>query len=85
MLPHESRADVSVHGFWNWSTTALFCILIVNLDSGSYLRQIHAKALEIAEKEKKDKYLRSCLKRRCYFTLMVYSVNGILGTEAVAT
>ena len=56
---------------------------IVNLDTGSYLRQTSAKALATAEKEKKDKYLHPCLEHRRYFTPMVYSADGIPGTEAV--
>ena len=38
VLPAESRADVSAHGFWKQDTTAMFDIRIVNLDVGSYLR-----------------------------------------------
>ena len=49
-VPDESQADVSVHGFWKWGTTALFYMLIVNLDAVSYLRQTSAKALATAEK-----------------------------------
>ena len=62
-LPDESRADVSVHGFWNWSTTALFEMRIVNLYVGSYMRQTPEKPLAMAEKELNDKYLQSCLDR----------------------
>ena len=36
-VPAELRADVSAHSFWNWGTTAMFDIRIVNLDAGSYL------------------------------------------------
>ena len=36
-VPDESWADVSVHGFWKWGTTAIFDMQIVNLDAGSYL------------------------------------------------
>ena len=75
--------DVSVHGFWKWGTNALFDIQIVNLYVGSYLRHTSTKALERAEKEKKDKYLHTCLERRRSFTPMVYSADGIPGTEAV--
>ena len=38
VLPAESRADVSAHGFWKRGTTVMFNIRIVNLDAGSYLR-----------------------------------------------
>ena len=42
------------------------------------------KALEKAEKEKKDLYLQACLERRRTFTPMIYSADGITGTEALA-
>ena len=42
------------------------------------------KALEKAEKEKKDMYLQACLERRRNFTPMVYSAGGIPGAEALA-
>ena len=57
VVPIESRADVSAHGFWKWKTTAMFDIRIVNLNAGSYLRMTPEKALAKAEKEKKDLYL----------------------------
>ena len=38
--------------------------------------------LAAQEKEKKDKYLRSCLEQRKDFTPLVYSVEGIPGREA---
>ena len=80
----ESWAGVSVHGLWKWGTSALFYIQLFNLDEGSYLRQTSSKAPETSENEKKDKYLHPCLERRCSFTPMVYSVDGIIGIEAVA-
>ena len=83
-MPDESHADVSIHGFWKWGATALFDMIIVNLDSGSYLHQTSEKALAMSEKEKKEKYLQPCLGRRHSFTHMVYSVDGIPRTEAVA-
>ena len=57
---------------------------IINLYAVSYLRQMHVKALLMAEKEKKEKFVHPCLERRRSFTQMVYSADGILGTEAVA-
>ena len=44
-------ADVSAHGFWKRGTTAMFDIIIVNLDAGSYLHMTPEKALAKAEKE----------------------------------
>ena len=48
-----------------------FDMRIVNLGTGSYLRQTSAKALATAEKDKKDKYLQPCLELRCTFIPMV--------------
>ena len=57
---------------------------IVNLDAGSYLCQTSVKALSAAEKEKKYKYIHTCLEHRHNFTPMVYSVDRNPGAEAVA-
>ena len=84
VVPAESRADVSAHGFWKRGTTTMFDIRIVNLDAGSYLRMTPEKALAKAEKEKKDLCLQACLKSRQTFTPMVYSAEGIPGAEALA-
>ena len=45
VVPAESREDVSAHGFWKRGTTAMFNIIIVNLDAGSYLCMTPEKAL----------------------------------------
>ena len=58
VVPAESGADVSAHGFWKRGTTAMFDIRIVNLGTGSYLRMTPEKALAKAEKEKKDLHLQ---------------------------
>ena len=71
VVPAESRADVSAHGFWKRGTTAMFDIRIVNLDGGSYMRMTPEMALAKAEKEKKDFYLQACLERRRTLTPMV--------------
>ena len=82
-VPDDSAADVSVHGFWKWGTSALFDMQNFNLDSGSYLHQTSAKDLATAEKGGNYKYLHPCLKRRRSFTPIVYSVDGIPETEIV--
>ena len=62
----------------------MFDIRIVKLDAGSYLRMMPEKALANLEKEKKDLYLQACLEHRRTFTPIVYSADGILGSEALA-
>ena len=83
-VPAELRADVSAHGFWKWETTAMFDIIIVNLDVISYLCMTPKKDLVKADKYKKDLYLQACLERRRYFDLMVYSTDGIHKEEELA-
>ena len=62
----------------------MFDIIIVNLDAGSYLSMIPEKTLAKAEEEKKDLHLQARLDRRRNFTPMVYSVDRIPGSEALA-
>ena len=81
----KSQADVTIRGFWNWGTSALFDMQNFNLDAVSYLLQMSVKYLETADKEKKDKYPQPCLERRHTFTPMLYSSNRIVGKYAVAT
>ena len=83
-VPDDPRADVFVHGFGNWVTSALFDMWIFNLDAGSNLRQTSEKALETAEKENNDKYVHPCPERRHSFTTILYSADGISETESVA-
>ena len=82
-MPDESQADVSVHGFWRWVTSAFFIMKIVDLDAGSYMHQTSAKAMAMAEKGKNYKYLHSCLNHKHSFTHMVYSMDGIPVTEGI--
>ena len=78
MVTNESWADVSVYGFWKWGTSAVFDMLIV------YLQQTSANSLSMEEKEKKNKYLQTCLDLIRYFTPIVYSADGFPGMEDVA-
>ena len=84
VVPAESRAYISAHGFWKRGTTAMFDIRIVNFNAGSYLCMTLEKYFAKAEKEKKDLYLQACLECRKTFTPMVYSADGITGAEALA-
>ena len=61
VLPVDSRSAISAHGFWKRGTTAMFELIIVNLDVGSYLRMTPKKVLAHADKDKKYLYLLDCL------------------------
>ena len=55
---------------------------ITDTDAQSYWKKEFTKVLEQHEKEKKDKYLQTCLEMWKDFTPMVYSVDGIADREA---
>jgi hypothetical protein len=55
---------------------------ITDTDARSYRKKEFGKVLSQHEKEKKDKYLRTCLEMRKDFTPMLYSVDVIAGREA---
>ena len=84
VVPEDLRADVSTHSFWKWGTTSIFDIIIVNLDTGSYLHMTPKKDIAKAEKDNKDLYLQVFLERRCSFTAIVYSAYRIPGVEDLA-
>jgi hypothetical protein len=76
------RGDAGVHGFWERGRPCIFDVRITDSDARSYRNKDVAKVLAAQEKEKKDKYLQSCLARRKDFTPLVYTVDGIAGREA---
>ena len=80
----ESRAYVSAHGFWKRGTTSMVDIKVVTLNVSSYMRMTPEKTLAKTENEKKELYLQACLERRRTFTPMLYYVDGIPGSEAMA-
>ena len=47
----------------------------------AYLPTEVSKVLERLEKEKKGKYLTSCLEMRKHFTPLIYSVDGVAGRQ----
>ena len=78
------RGDASCHGFWQRGRTCIFDMRITDPEARSYRNKDHDKVLAAQEKEKKDKYLRSCHEQRKDFTPMVYTVDGVAGREARA-
>jgi hypothetical protein len=75
------RGDAGIHdGFWPRGRQSIckdYCP-----DAWLAWGRDFTKILALHEKEKKDKYLHSCLQMRKDFTLLVYTVDGIAGREA---
>jgi hypothetical protein len=78
----RERGDASCHGFWERGRTCIFDMRIMDTNARSYQKKDFGKVLSQHEKEKKDKYLWTCLEMRKDFTPMVYSIDGIVGREA---
>ena len=84
MTGSEDRADVSGHGFWKPGFSCLFDSRVTNLDCRSQRHTDPDNVLARHEKLKKGKYLGRCLKMRRHFTPLVYSCDGVPGTETAA-
>jgi hypothetical protein len=55
---------------------------ITDTDARSYRKKEFGKVLSQHKKEKKDKYLQTCLEMRKDFTPTIYLVDGIAGRKA---
>ena len=66
---------MAVRRFWAHNTTAIFDVCITNTDAPTYRGKDPKKILARHKQEKKAKYLEPCLKRRCQFTPLVFSVG----------
>jgi len=80
----ELRGDVAAHGFWRRGNTAIFDIRVTDTDAASYRTTDPKTVLKRHEREKKSKYNDLCLARHRHFTPLVFSVDGMLGVEAIA-
>ena len=80
----DLRGDIGVHGFWVRGTQTIFDVRVTDTDAPSQRNTDPSKILKRHEKEKKDKYNDLCLARRRTFTPLVFSVDGLQGTEAQA-
>ena len=75
-------ADLGVRGVWEPQAMALFDIRVVDTDARSYLSHSPSAVLASAEAEKKRKYCDACTERHATFTLLCFSVDGLVGGEA---
>ena len=80
----ETRGDVLAHGFWKRGCPCIFDIRVTDVDCPSARGQEPAAILARHENEKKKKHLQPCLDRRRHFTPLVFSADGLRGTEADA-
>ncbi len=78
----ELRGDLCIRGFWTRGTDCIIDVRVTDTDAKSYLSRDPAKVLETHEKEKKKKYLASCIAQRRNFTPFVVSTDGLIGKEA---
>ena len=78
----ELRGDLLIRGLWARGTDCIIDVRVTDTDAKSNLSKDPAKVLESHEKEKKRKYLASCIAQRRHFTPFVVSTDGLLGKEA---
>jgi hypothetical protein len=82
--PPDILGDVAVHRFWRRGATAIFDVRVAYTDTPYHQGQDPHKILAKHGREKKDMYVELCLARCWIFTPLVFSVDGLQGTEASA-
>ena len=80
----EDRGVTAVSSFWKKGTQAIFDVRVTNLDSDSKIQSNPAFCLRKHEKEKMVKYNKACLAIRKSFTPLVFSCDGMKGSQAKA-
>ena len=78
------RGDILVHGLYDRSTSCIIDVRVTDTDQPSYLSSTPAKIILKQEREKKKRYLESCLEQRRHFAPYVVDTYGLLGEEAKA-
>ena len=76
------RADISVHGLWEPTTTAFIDVLVTHTEAPSHLRLPPEKVLRSQEKVKQKKYGDIVRTHRRHFAPFVCSTDGMLGQSA---
>ena len=80
----ELRGDVAVYSFWSRGVTALFDVRVTDTDCKSNIADDPSKVLSRQEKEKKKKHSKACNDAHLHFTPLVFSVDGLEGSECTA-
>ena len=81
---NQLRGDIAVQSFWAKGSLAIFDVRRCHTNAPSLKKAFStpAKALANAEKIKKEKYLKHCLRKNWHFSPFVVSIDGMLGVEA---
>ena len=74
--------DLLIRGLWAHGTDCIIDVWVTDTDCKSQRSKDPMKVLKTHEKEKKKKYLESCLEQRHHFTPIVVLTNGLVGREA---
>jgi hypothetical protein len=78
----EERGDLLIRGFRARGTDLIVDVRVTDTDAKSYRSRDPHKVLATQEREKKKKYLQSCLEQRKHFTPFVVSTDGFIRREA---
>eukprot|EP00957_Ditylum_brightwellii_P157562 11992749-Ditylum_brightwellii.AAC.1 len=71
-----------IRHLWKHQVDTVIDVRITDTEAKSYILHPLEAVLAAQEKDKKGKYLSSCLEQNQHFSLFVASVNGMLGKEA---
>jgi hypothetical protein len=75
----EEWGDLLIWGFWAHGMDVIVDVHMMDTDSKSYRSWDPHKVLTTQEREKKKKYLQSCLKHRRHFNPFVVWMDGLIG------
>ena len=75
-------ADLRIRKVWQPQVDAISDVCVVDTNAPSYRNRSPHAVLQSAESDKRKKYGTACLVRRACFTLLCFSVYGVLGKEA---
>ena len=81
----EQNGYLLIHELWQRGTNSIHNVHVVKTDALSHRNKSTEKCLQMAEKEKKKKYLESCLQQHRHFYPFVVSADGLLEVEVEAT
>ena len=78
------HVDILLQKFWVNGTNADVDVGMTYVDAALYDNMTTKKFLAKHEQAKKKKYLQACLAQRIHFTLLVFSIDWVLGQETKA-